>query len=117
MPDRMSSITLVTTTGQERITVSTYVKQTDTDRVIFESKLIPAETSTGDPAYKTPKGTLFTLKHLATPVVNDDNRHINSGDWKLRITGTGAEYTRLKTNMPTVTFGNTPPLVYLGSRQ
>lgn len=79
-PDRHSSITLVTTTGKESITVSTWVKQTDSDRTIFESRLIPSESPSGDPSYKTPKGTLFTLKHLPKPVVNDANRNINSGD-------------------------------------
>jgi hypothetical protein len=35
----------------------------------------------------TPDGSLFEIKELAEPVVNDEERHINSGSWRLRIVG------------------------------
>ncbi len=64
----------------------------------------------------TPKGSVFTLKQLSKPIINDGNRHINSGDWQLTVSGHGAEFARLKSKMPVVAFGATPPLVYLGSK-
>jgi hypothetical protein len=35
----------------------------------------------------TADGSLFEIKELAMPVVNDLNRHINSGSYRLRIVG------------------------------
>lgn len=113
LPERFSSITFVTTKGHERITVETGTKQEGSEAKIFESRLAPA----GAGAYRTPEGTIFTLKHLSKPIINDGNRHINSGDWQLTISGSGPEFARLKRNMPKVTFGETPPLTYLGTKK
>ncbi len=117
MPERFSSIALVTTTGKESIKVGTYDKQKDADQTIFESPLSPAPPPPGCiAAYATPAGTLLTLTKLPKPIINDPNRGINSGDWKLTITGKGPEFDRLKAEMPKVTFGKKKPLVYLGTR-
>jgi hypothetical protein len=35
----------------------------------------------------TPDGSLFEIQQLAGPVVNDKERHINSGSYRLRIVG------------------------------
>lgn len=116
-PQRFSSIALVTTTGQERIEVETSTKQENSERTIFESRLTPASPPTGAvEAYATSNGTLFALSQLPKPIVNDANRGINSGDWKLTISGRGPEFVRLKAEMPKVAFGDKKSLVYLGTK-
>jgi hypothetical protein len=59
---------------------------------------------------------VFTLKHLPAPIINDGNRHINSGDWQLTVSGGGDEFAKLKPKLPKVAFGDTPPFVYLGEK-
>jgi len=113
LPERFASVTLVTTKGKERVTVETWTKAEGSEHKIFESRLIPTEGG----AYRTPKGTVFRLKHLIESIINDGNRHINSGDWQLTISGAGAEFGYLKRTMPQVAFGKTPPLVYLGAKK
>ena len=116
-PQRFSSIALVTAPGKSAIKVETSTKEENSERIIFESQLAPAPRPAGAvAAYATPAGTLLTLTQLPTPVVNDANRGINSGDWKLTITGQGAEFNRLKAEMPKAAFGDKKPLVYLGTK-
>ena len=115
--ERFSSIALDTTTGKAAIKVKTSTKQENSERIIFESPLAPASTPPGAiAAFATPAGTLLTLTQLPKPIVNDPNRGINSGDWKLTITGKGPEFVRLKADIPRVAFGEKKPLVYLGKK-
>ncbi len=110
--DRYGDIFLYTDKGKERVVVMRTSKTPGNEETIFESRLTPS----GVGIYVTPKGTVFTLKHLPAPVINDGNRHINSGDWQLTVSGHGAEFKRLKPKMPIVELEETPPLVYLGSK-
>jgi hypothetical protein len=113
LPERFSSITLVTTKGKECVAVEAWTKEEGSKHKVFESTL----TRTGMEIYTTPNGTIFTLKKLDRPTVNDGNRHINSGDWQLTVSGKGSEFNRLKKVMPEVSFGDTPPLTYLGTKK
>jgi hypothetical protein len=107
---RFGDIIVDTEKGKESVVIEYSDKDPKNDRTIFKSRLIPVKEN----VYRTPKGTLFTLERLSRPIVNDPNRRINSGDWKLTVSGTGQEFVRLKPRMPQVAFGKTPPLVYLG---
>ena len=109
---RFGHISLETAKGKERVIILAYGKADSDERTIFESGLTPAGAGT----YKTPKGTVFALKKLPEPIIHDENRHINSGDWQLTVSGQGREFERLKPEMPEVAFGETPPLVYLGKK-
>lgn len=107
---RFGDIIVDTEQGKGNVVIEYSDKDPKNDRTIFKSRLIRVKEN----VYRTPKGTLFTLEHLPSPIVNDPNRRINSGDWKLTVSGTGEEFARLKPKMPKVAFGKTPPLVYLG---
>jgi hypothetical protein len=107
---RFADIIVDTEKGKESVVIEYSDKDPKNDRTIFKSRLIRVKEN----VYRTPKGTLFTLERLSRPIVNDPNRRINSGDWKLTVSGTGQEFVRLKPRMPQVAFGKTPPLVYLG---
>jgi len=108
--DRFGDIIVDTEKGKESVVIESSDKDPKSHKTIFKSRLVRVTEN----VYRTPKGTLFTLEHLSSPIVNDPNRHINSGDWKLTVSGTGQEFVRLKPRLPTVAFGKTPPLVYLG---
>jgi hypothetical protein len=108
---RFGTITIEATPGQQSVVIEESGKEGPVT-TIFKSRLSLA----GPGLYKTPKGTCFKVKHLSKPVINDANRHINSGDWKLTVSGTGKEWAKLKPKMPVVAIGNTPPLVYLGEK-
>jgi len=108
--NRFGGIFIETAKGKERVRV--FQGNKESEETIFESRLIPS----GAGSYATPKGTVFTLKHLATPIINDANRRINSGDWQLTLSGKGKEFERLKPKVPFVAFGDLPPLVYLGEK-
>lgn len=107
---RFGDIIVDTEKGKESVVIEYSDKDPKNDRTIFKSRLILVKEN----VYRTPKGTLFTLEHLPRPIVNDPNRRINSGDWKLTVSGTGGEFARLKPQLPKVAFGKTPPFVYLG---
>jgi len=106
---RFGHIALETAKGKEHVAILSSGKEGD-EETIFQSRLTPSKGGT----YVTPKGTVFALKRLAKPIVNDPNRRINSGDWQLTVSGKGSEFASLKPKMPVVAFGKTPPLVYLG---
>ena len=108
--NRFGGIFIETAKGKERVRV--FQGNKETEKTIFESRLVQASHGT----YATPKGTVFTLKHLEKPIINDGNRHINSGDWQLAVSGKGKELERLKPKMPFVAFGDLPPFVYLGKK-
>jgi triacylglycerol esterase/lipase EstA (alpha/beta hydrolase family) len=70
----------------------------------------------GSERFTTPKGTIFTITKLAAPVINDGNRRINSGDWKLVVSGNGSEYQKLKTgHWLTASFGDTGDSTFYGT--
>lgn len=50
-------------------------------------------------------GTTFKITKQAKKVVNDPNRGINSGSYKLVISGKGKDYEAIKKEMVPVTFG------------
>ena len=106
---RFSDLTLETESGSEKVTVDAGDKiRSDT---VFESPLNPA----GGTTYVSPRGTQFLLEKLNRPVVNDANRKINSGDWKLTISGSGSEYLSLKEKIGTPSFGDTGKTEYYGA--
>jgi hypothetical protein len=88
---RWDGIKLNTSLGNENVTIYSGDKQTT--ETWFASKL----TRSGNGNYSTPQGTLFVLKKLSTFVINDGNRGINSGNWKLIVSGTGSEFDKLRT--------------------
>jgi hypothetical protein len=108
--NRFGGIFIETAEGKERVRV--FQGNKETENTIFESRLTRAAPGT----YATPKGTVFTVKHLKKPIINDRNRRINSGDWQLTVSGKGKEFARLKPRMPFVAFGDLPPFVYLGEK-
>ena len=111
LAERFSYITLTTTSGKERVVFESYNKMTDETRTTFRSRL--SRVSGG--VYRTPHGTVFTLEHLPAPIINDANRHINSGDWRLTVTGKGEEFRRLDREIPDETDFGTARMVFLDS--
>jgi hypothetical protein len=109
---RFGHISLQTDQGKERVVILAYSKTPGDETTIFEAPL----KRSGADRYVTSRGTVFTLKHLPAPIINDGNRRINSGDWQLIVSGEGQEFAKLKTKLPKVAFGDTPPLVYLGEK-
>ena len=117
MPERFTTIDFTTTQGKSAIKVEEYDKTTDTQKTIFESKLAAASEEPNETyKYVTPGGTTFTLHHLPKAIVNDKNRGIQSGDWKLTFSGKGAEFERLKETMPVSAMGNERRHTYLGTK-
>ncbi len=108
--NRFGGIILSTVKGSEHVRVYQGSKQGE--ETVFEAAL----SRIGDKVYSTPGGTQFALKHLDIPVINDANRHLDSGDWEVIVSGRGSEFEALKPKMPSVTFGSLPPLQYLGER-
>jgi hypothetical protein len=100
---RFADITLETRQGEERITYESGDKQGS------ETLLDSPVTLIAPLTWETRKGTRFQLKKLDHPVINDANRKINSGDWKLTVSGNGDEYNSLKQNL-----GETARIEYYG---
>ena len=100
---RFADITLETRQGEERITYESGEKQGS------ETLLDSPVTLIAPLTWETRKGTRFQLKKLDHPVINDANRKINSGDWKLTVSGNGDEYNSLKQNL-----GETARIEYYG---
>jgi hypothetical protein len=100
---RFADITLETKQGGERVTYESGNKQGS--ETLFDSPV----TLTAPLTWETHKGTRFQLKKLDHPVINDANRKINSGDWKLIVSGSGDEYNSLKENL-----GETARIEYYG---
>lgn len=111
-PERYTILTLVTTTGRERVTVETWDDARDTNRTTFDATLTPKSPG----VYLTPAGTRFTLEHLAAPAVNDPNHGINSGDWRLRVAGKAAELANFERAVPNESSSNPPSFVWFGTR-
>ena len=66
------------------------------EETTFQSKLKAASSGT----FLTPRGVRFQIEKLSKRVIHDGNRRINSGDYRLRITGTGAAYDATKAKLP-----------------
>lgn len=105
---RFSDLTLETDPGSEKVTMEAGDKRGSD--IVFASSLKPA----GGTSYVSPRGTRFQLEKLDRPVINDANRKINSGDWKLIISGSGEEYQSLKEKIGAPAFGDTGKTEYYG---
>jgi len=107
-PGRFSVLTLEIEPGSEKVSYETGDKRGS--EIVFASPMKPA----GGMSYVSPHGTRFRLEKLGQPLINDANRHINSGDWKLTISGDGDEYLSLKEKIGAPSFGDTGRTEYYG---
>lgn len=82
------------------------------DEITWQAKLAPK----GEGTWTTKAGTVFKLVKLPKKVVNDANRGLNSGDWKVTISGDGDEYAEVKKKAPFLAFGDKSKTEYLGSK-
>lgn len=80
------------------------------EEIVWKSDLTAVDKTT----FKTKAGTTFKLVKLEKPVVNDDNRKINSGTWQIEITGKGKEFQQVRDKLPFVAFGDTGKPIYYG---
>lgn len=80
------------------------------EEIVWKSDLTVVDPTT----FKTKAGTTFKLVKLEKPVVNDGNRHLNSGSWQIEITGKGKEFQQVRDKLPFVAFGDTGKPVYYG---
>jgi hypothetical protein len=106
---RFSDLTLETEPGNEKVTFETGDKRGS--ETVFDSPV----KLTGAMSYVSSRGTTFLLEKQERPVINDANRKINSGDWKLIVSGSGDEYLSLKEKMGVPAFGDTGKTEYYGS--
>jgi hypothetical protein len=106
---RFTTLTLTTDTGKEEVIIEDGNKEGS--QVVFRAKL----TAAPGLKYVTAKGTTFQLVKLADPVVHDSNRKINSGDWKIIVTGSGPEFERVRKWRPS--FGDSGKNEYFGTRR
>ncbi|MES2920414.1 MAG: hypothetical protein V4819_02640 [Verrucomicrobiota bacterium] len=109
---RFCHIRINTDRGKENVLIEVYPKAVPETKVILKSVL-----KLEDGVYKSADGICFRLLKLAHPVVNDPNRHINSGDWILLISGEGKSFLGFKGRMPEGTFREGfSDLAYLGEK-
>ena len=101
---RFCDIQLKTDHENGHVEIKIYPKAVPETEIVLQSKL----KKVADGSYETPGGTRFTLSKLPKAIIHDHNRHINSGDWKLTITGSGAEYQKLKDNLVPISTFRTP---------
>lgn len=106
---RFSDLTLETEPGSEKVTFETGDKRGSA--TVFASPVKLA----GGMSYVSPGGTRFQLEKLDPPVINDANRKINSGDWKVIVSGSGDEYLSLKEKIGEPSFGDTGKTEYYGA--
>jgi hypothetical protein len=106
---RFSDLTLETEPGSEKVTFETGDKRGS--ETVFDSPVKLA----GGMSYVSPRGTRFQLEKLDRPVINDANRKINSGDWKVIVSGSGEEYLSLKEKIGEPSFGDTGKTEYYGA--
>jgi hypothetical protein len=81
----------------------------------LQARLSGASETPSSPEYVSPRGTRFQLEKLDRPVINDANRKINSGDWKLTVSGSGDEYLSLKEKIGAPSFGDSGKTEYYGA--
>jgi hypothetical protein len=91
--NRFGGIEIKADKGEVRFFQGNKVK---VEEITFESKL--RTVSPG--VYLTPEGVSFHIVKLPKPVIHDRNRRINSGDYKLRITGTGRAFDAIVARLP-----------------
>lgn len=106
--NRFGSIQL--STGKDGAKVVFIQGDKQGEETTWQSKLVPK----GKDTWATKAGTVFTLVKLPRKIVNDGNRGINSGDWKLTISGAGKEYAEVKKKAPFLAFGDETKTEYLG---
>jgi hypothetical protein len=105
---RFADLTLETRPGGEKATYESGNKQGS--ETLFD---LPV-TLTAPMTWETRKGTRFQLQKLDHPVINDANRKINSGDWKVTVSGKGDEYNSIKRDLGEPSFGDTGGAEYYG---
>ena len=94
------------------------VKLWQTDKTDYEEVYLDGKIeSVGDGTYKTPGGTVFKLEKLAKRMVNDGNRGICSGDWKVTVSGDGKEYEKVLGEMQAMaSFGEKGSSEFFGEK-
>ena len=101
---RFCDIKLKTSQETGDVEIRIYPKAVPEEEVVLQSKL----KRIADGSYETPHGTRFTLSKLPKAIIHDHNRHINSGNWLLKITGSGPEYLKLKKRLVPISTFRTP---------
>ena len=90
IPNRVESLAFTTTKQGARFVSKVYDKMSDKEDVSYKIEL----RKKGDNVYVSSKGTTFTLNHLAT--AKREDHAFDSGDWELRVTGSGEEFEKVK---------------------
>lgn len=106
--NRFGCIRLDTTAAAPKIEFEQGNKEGE--EIVWKADLTVVDKAT----FKTKAGTTFKLVNLEKPVVNDENRHINSGDWQIEITGKGKEYQLVRDKLPFVAFGDSNKPIFFG---
>jgi hypothetical protein len=95
-PDRVCSITITTHKHDATVVAKCVNRAKGEDNVVFERRL----RKKGKDVYVSAEGTTFTLKHLSERFTGEENPNYDSGDWELRVTGTGEEFEWWKMYAP-----------------
>jgi len=101
---RFCDILLDTNSSAPYVEIKIYPKTVEQTEILFRSKL----KLIGDKTYESSNKIRFKLKQLQTAVIHDANRHINSGNWQLDITGTNSDFQRLKNQLVPISTFRTP---------
>src|SRR6266478_4207829 len=86
---RFTDLTFITDKGKAKVIIEDGDKVSSA--IVFEARLKPSRKG----SFVTKRGTIFHLQRLKEKVINDANRHINSGNYKLVVSGKGPEYDRI----------------------
>ena len=95
-PDRVCSITITTHKHDATVVAKCVNRAKGEENVVFERRL----GNKGKDTYVSVEGTTFTLKHLSKRFTSEENPNYDSGDWELRVTGTGEEFEWWKMYAP-----------------
>ena len=95
-PDRVCSITITTHKHDATVVAKCVNRAKGEENVVFERRL----GNKGKDTYVSAEGTTFTLKHLSERFTSEENPNYDSGDWELRVTGTGEEFEWWKMYAP-----------------
>ncbi len=98
--NRFGYITMKTSKDSAKVVFTQGDKQSE--EITWQGTLKAVDKET----FITNGGTTFKLTKLDKKVVNDGNREINSGSWKLVISGKGADYEMIKKKRPFIAFGD-----------
>ena len=101
---RFCDIKLKTAKDDGHVEIKIHPKAVPEIEIVLQSKL----KRVADGSFETPHGTRFTLSKLRKAIIHMHNRMINSGDWLLTITGSGAEYLKLKKKLVPISAFRTP---------